>query len=172
MTNEHTRAGPNRSLWLRILLVGVTGALPLFVVSMILTHASYSGPIEFAQQERRGNAVEQRLELLFEALPRYRAAARRSLSDSASESRELSEAQRQIDQAMLAVTLAYGGELGRALKLGDGASSGSQRSSVRLSVVQSEWDELKRAPLAVAADTEATSQLLEAVRDMIRYVGD
>jgi PAS domain S-box-containing protein len=144
-------------LWLRILLVGVTGALPLFVVSLVLINVSYSGAIAFGQKEQRGNAFERPLERLFQVLPAYQAAARRTLATQPPDPLELSKARQQIDAAVHVVVTAQAGEL---------------ESVSQLSKVQRGWAELEQAPVSVAAGDEATKQLLESVRDMIRYAGD
>jgi PAS domain S-box-containing protein len=144
-------------LWLRVLLVGLTGALPLFVVSLVLINVSYSGAIDFGQKEQRGNAFQRPLERLFQLLPAYQAAARRALAAQPPGQLELSKARQQIDDALRAVASADDRALG-------GAS--------QLSALQREWAELERAPLSVAAGDEAASQLLEAVRGMIRSAGD
>ncbi|HYQ01839.1 MAG TPA: ATP-binding protein [Polyangiaceae bacterium] len=157
MTSNDPRAVRDTKLWLRILLLGLTGTLPLFVVSLDLINGSYSGAIAFCEKEQRGNAFERSLERLLEELPTYEAAARRAVATDASDRRELSLAQQRIDQALQAVAMAQAAEL---------------RSAAQLNEVQREWERLKEAPLVVAAAHAATNQLLESVRGMIRYTGD
>jgi PAS domain S-box-containing protein len=156
-TTDDTRAVRDTRLWLRILLVGLTGALPLFVVSLVLINVSYSSAIDFGEKELRGNAFQRPLERLFQLLPAYQAAAERALAIQPPDQLELSKARQQIDDALRAVA---------------STDDSALRSASQLSVLQREWAELERAPLAVAADGEATSQLLESVRGMIRYAGD
>ncbi|HEY5374374.1 MAG TPA: ATP-binding protein [Polyangiaceae bacterium] len=154
---DNTRAVRDTRLWLRILLVGLTGALPLFVVSLVLINISYSGAIEFGQKEQRGNAFQRPLQRLFQRLPTYQAAVRRTLAAQTPDQLELSKARQQIDEALKAVVAADAGEL---------------EDASQLSALEREWAELERAPLSVAAGDQATRQLLEAVRGMIRYAGD
>ena len=157
MTTDDTRAVRDTALWLRILLVGLTGALPLFVVSLVLINVSYSGAIDFGQKEQRGNAFERPLERLFQLLPAYQAAVRRALATPTPDQVELSKARQQVDDALQAVAAADASEL---------------ENAAQLSAVQREWAELEQAPLSVAAGDQATSHLLESVRGMIRYAGD
>ena len=157
MMTDNTRAVRDTRLWLRILLVGLTGALPLFVVSLVLINISYSGAIEFGQKEQRGNAFQRPLQRLFQRLPTYQAAVRRTLAAQTPDQLELSKARQQIDEALKAVVAADAGEL---------------EDASQLSALEREWAELERAPLSVAAGDQATRQLLEAVRGMIRYAGD
>src|SRR6187399_2935991 len=58
-------------LWRRLVLVAITGAVPLFLVSLFSVHSSYSPEVHFSQQERRGVAFLSRLDVVFEALSRY-----------------------------------------------------------------------------------------------------
>src|SRR6478609_2064681 len=157
MTSYDPLAGQDTRLWLRILLLAFTGALPLFVVSLDLINGSYSGAIAFCEKEQRGNAFQRSLERLLEILPTYETAARRVLANRSSDQRELAIAQQRIDEAVRAVAMAEAGEL---------------RSAAQLKAVQEEWAQLKQAPLAVATAHASTNRLLESVHGMIRYTGD
>ena len=154
---DNTGAVRDTRLWLRILLVGLTGALPLFVVSLVLIDVSYSGAIDFGQKERQGNAFQRPLQRLFQRLPTYQAAVRRTLAARTPDQLEVSKARQQIDEALKAVVAADAGEL---------------ENASQLSALQRKWAELERAPLSVAAGDQATRELLESLRGMIRYAGD
>src|SRR5450631_1982143 len=157
MMTDNMRVVRNTRLWLRILLVGLTGALPLFVVSLVLINISYSGAIDFGQKEQRGNAFQRPLQRLFQRLPTYQTAVRRTLAAQTPDQLELSKARQQIDEALKAVVAADAGEL---------------ENASQLSALERKWAELERAPLSVAAGDQATRELLESVRGMIRYAGD
>jgi PAS domain S-box-containing protein len=172
MLKSEARSPSDTRLWRRILLVGVTGSAPLFVVSLLLINLAYSGAIDFGLQEQRGNAFERPLEHLFELLPRYQAAARAALAASPSTELSLPEAKRQIDEAVSRVASEYEGELGHALQFNDAALRSRDRTDARLSVLQSTWRELAQAPLEVAAKGEAVNQLQKSVRAMIDHAGD
>jgi PAS domain S-box-containing protein len=152
------------------LLLAVTGALPLFLVALVLINLAYSGPIDFGEQELRGNALERPLERLLELLPRYREAARHTLSDPNANPDELSNTRLQIDRAVSALAAAYDGELGRALHLAGPADAKPDGS--RLKTLQKQWQDLEHAPAMVAANDEADVQLTGSIREMIRYIGD
>ncbi len=164
---DQSQSVRDESLWQRILLVGLTGAVPLFVVSLVLLNVAYSDAIEFGVREQRGNAFQGSLEGLLELLPRYELAARQEVAGETEPRLELSDVERKIDAALRVVTADLGGEVGRALGLTD-AAPGS-RNSIAL---QAQWDELKRAPRSVVASGEAVSRLSDSVHDMIRRTGD
>jgi PAS domain S-box-containing protein len=179
MTNEQrqslrdkTQSLRDRTLWKRIVLVGLTGALPLFAVSLILIQVAYSDAIAFGVQEQRGNAFERPLERLFEALPMHQVASKHKLDSVAGAEAELLQAKQRIDEALQEVSAAYAGELGSALRFTDAELGASHRAHARLSAVRGAWQELKRAPLAVAADADDAGRLLDAVRAMIQHAGD
>ena len=158
------------ALWRRLLLVALTGAVPLFIVSLTLIKTAYSELIDFGQQEQRGNALQRPLERLLDLLPRYQAAAQQALVAPGSASSEANELRAQLEQAFAALADGYDGELGRALKLAGPPPGGGDVP--QLAVAQRQWRELRTAPLAIAASGQAVTQLVAAVRGMIRHVGD
>src|SRR6185295_11661461 len=81
MTQQRTQAAKDARLWQRLLLVALTGAMPLFVVAVLLLHATYSTTIDFAKQERRGVAFQSRLDGVLEAAARHLNAARSSAGE-------------------------------------------------------------------------------------------
>src|SRR5207244_949490 len=170
MINDETVR--DTAVWKRIVLVGVTGALPLFVVALILIHVAYSGAIDFALQEQRGNALERPLERLLQLLPLHQLAARRQLAGESPPQLSLAESQRRIDDALAVVALAYDGEPGRRLGLSAAELGPPNRANASLSAVKRQWLELKRAPLPVVANGEASGSLLASLRAMIEHVGD
>ena len=170
MTSAETRPIRDTRLWLRFVLLSVTGTLPLFVVSLVVIHLSYSGPIAFGEQERRGIALERPLESVLRLLPHYQWAVRQTLADANSSSDELSKTRLQIDRAMNDLVAASDGDLGRALHLV--ASGGGQREHNRWSALRQQWQELERLPPRVVTSGEACVRLSNSVREMIRYIGD
>jgi len=171
MLEHDTRPRYDARLWQRILLVGMIGALPLFVVSLLLIDVAYDGAIDFGIQERRGNAFQRPLEELVELVLRYEmAAGQAQVADT--ENRELAEVQRQIDETLRTVQMEYEGDLGRALQFSDAALHATNRDNARLSVLKRCWSELKRAPLEAAASGEIAKPLLDSVRAMINNAGD
>ncbi|HXK20492.1 MAG TPA: hypothetical protein VNG33_21930, partial [Polyangiaceae bacterium] len=172
MTDDQRQSARDRAVWKRIVLVGVTGALPLFLVALVLIHVAYSDAVDFGLQEQRGTAFERPLERLFELVPLYRLEAQHQLGAGVAAAPRPPEIERRIDDALRAVTLAYDGELGRALRFSDAELGARHRPDARLAELQDRWRRLKQAPLEVAASAGGTSQLLECLRAMIQHAGD
>ena len=170
MTSDDTRPTRGARLWLRVLLLGVTGALPLFVVALVLIHLAYSGPVDFGEQEQRGNALERPLELLLQLVPRYQDAARQALAKPDRSSEDLSDTRARIDHAIDSLALAYDGRLDQGLHFSN--ASDASREANRVKVLQTEWRALEREPTAVAANGETSARLSASVREMIRHIGD
>src|SRR5665213_3592364 len=154
-------------LWQRLLLVGLTGAVPLFIVSLVLIKLSYSSSINFAFQEQRGIAFLRPLEQLFDLFQRYQAAARQTLAGDDSAAQKLADLRQQIDKSMDLLAANYNGDLGQALAFTDAELALRKRDNARLSVLQDYWKTLKTASPAVAAGSETTSQLIASIRTMI-----
>jgi len=172
MKDDQTQSARDNAVWKRIVLVGVTGALPLFLVALVLIHVAYSDAVDFGLQEQRGNAFERPLEHLLELVPAYQLAARRQLAGEPAAGLTLTESRREIDEGLRAVAAAYDGELGRALQFSDAELLARHRPNARLSVVRDAWLRLKQAPLEVAASAEGTTVILECLRSMIQHAGD
>jgi len=85
-------------LWQRLLLVALTGTVPLFIVAVALINASYSGGIDSARQEKRGNAFQRPLEQLLDLVPRYQAAARQAVGGDSVALSQLAELRQHMDQ--------------------------------------------------------------------------
>ncbi len=96
--NDPTLQASDIKLWQRLLLVALTGAVPLFIVALVSLRISYRGGVEFSRQELRGNAFERPLEQLLDLTPQYQAATRRPGTESS-----LASLRRQIDGAMAAL---------------------------------------------------------------------
>jgi PAS domain S-box-containing protein len=160
------------NLWRRLLLVGVTGAVPLFIVSLVLIKWFYGGSINFALQEQKGIAFQRPLEQLLDLFPRYQAAARQTLAGEGSSSSKLADLRRQIDSSMDAFAANYNGDLGRALKFTDAELASRKLDNARLSVLQENWKILENAPPAEAARDDAAGRCVASVRAMITHAGD
>jgi len=159
-------------LWQRLLLVALTGTVPLFIVAVALINASYSGGIDSARQEKRGNAFQRPLEQLLDLVPRYQAAARQAVGGDSVALSQLAELRQQMDQAMNSLAVEYDGALGRALKFTDAELTMRKRDNARLAVVQANWKNLESAAPAVAAHSESANQLISSIRTMIVHAGD
>jgi PAS domain S-box-containing protein len=155
----------------RILLVGMTGGLPLFLVALLLINVAYSTPIEFGQQERRGLAFARQVESVLEALSSYASAARRASVDPA-ETEAWLMARRDVDQNVQTLASSYQGELGRQLGF-DGAQLRAQgRALASLDTLQNSWRELRLLPAAAAAGPHGMTNMVVSLRAMTEVMGD
>lgn len=162
----------NLKIWHRIVIVAVAGVVPLAAIALFVIGTSITKDIRFGRQELRGNAFQRPLETLLEVLPQHEMLARKALGGDAQAQAQLAENEQKIDAALDGVAQVYAGELGRALQFNDAALAERQRDNARLSVVRNNWQNLKHAPLAIAAGDDATSSLMNSVRAMIAHAGD
>jgi len=159
-------------LWHYILLAAAVGVLPMTGIVMFVMGTSVNKDINFGAQEMRGDAFQRPLEQLLDLFPRYQAAARQAVAGDESVKAGLADLQPQIDSQLEALATIYNGELGQALKFTDAELAARKRDNARLSVVLAGWQNLKSAPLAVAAGDEAAGNLVASVRAMIAHAGD
>ncbi len=159
-------------IWHRIMIVAVTGVVPLAAIALFVIGTSITKDIRFGRQELRGNAFQRSLETLLELLPQHEALARKTLGGDADAKAQMAQNEQKIDGALDAVAHVYNGDLGRALQFNDAALAERQRDNARISVVRNNWLSLEHAPLAAAAADDATSSLVSSVRAMIAHAGD
>jgi PAS domain S-box-containing protein len=129
--------------------VGLFGAAPLCVVSLFLTRTIYGTVIDFTEQERRGVAVHRRLERLLDAVGRYSSASVRRLSERAPGT-PLTEAARAMDGAFEDLAVDHS-EFGP-----------------RLTSIKQELGMLEAAPPSAVALAEHTSNVAEALVELIQ----
>ena len=159
-------------LWQRLLLVGLTGTVPLFIVALILIKSTYSDSINFALQEQRGIVFQRPLEQLLDLLPRYEAATRQASTSEAMAGDSAGDLRQQIDRAMDTLASNYNGDLGKALAFTDTELSARQRSNARLSVLQTNWNNFKQGSLSDLKHSKALTNMVGSVRTMIAHSGD
>ena len=159
-------------LWRHFVLVGLTGAVPLFIASLMLINATYLKPIHFSQQERRGLTFQRLLEPLLVLLPRYQEAARRTAAGEPSEAFVLADLQQQIDQAVYRLSTNYQGHLGAQLKFTDAELALRGRDNARLAVLQTNWTALRQSPSSAIARGPGVTHTMDAVRSMFAQSGD
>lgn len=171
MKNKPLQAN-NIRLWQRLLLVGLTGTIPLFIVSLILIKITYSDSIYFAVQEQRGIAFQRPLEQLLFLVPRYEAAARQEASGGVGATNEVTGLRQQIDMEMDLVATNYNGTLGRALKFTNRELARRGRDTGRLSTLQACWANLQKASPADSSLAKAGNDLVASLRTMIAHASD
>ncbi len=171
MKNKPLRAGDIK-LWQRILLVGLTGTLPLFIVSLILIKTSYSDSIHFGKQERLGITFVRPLERLLYLVPRYQAAARQAVAGDRTANPELTRLQQQINQELDRLADHYQGKLGKVLKFTDAELAAQHREIARLSVLQSNWAGLQQTASTGPAGDAFARNMVDSIQAMIAHAGD
>src|ERR1017187_10002768 len=107
-------------LWHRIVLVALTGTVPLLAVTVFVISTSINKDIDFGLQEVKGDVFQRPVEQLLDLLPRHQAAARAALGGDASAKANLAQLQQQIDQAFTGVTEVHA-RLGKDLQFTDEA---------------------------------------------------
>jgi len=139
----------SRKLWGRLLLVGLCGAAPLFVVSLLLIGRIYGTAIDFAVQERLGISIHRRLERVLAAVGRYSAADARALSARAP-SADVAEAAQGVKTAFAELAI----------------------DRTELATLERELTRLEAAPPSAAALAERTSTATTALVNAIQRNAD
>ena len=89
----------NIKLWHRIVLVALTGIVPMVAITVYVISTSINKDIAFGVQEGKGNAYQRPLEKLLDLFPQHQALARKALAGDATAKSQLPQLQQQIDQA-------------------------------------------------------------------------
>ncbi|HLP77539.1 MAG TPA: methyl-accepting chemotaxis protein [Candidatus Paceibacterota bacterium] len=158
-------------LWHRIVLVALTGTIPLLAVTLFVISTSINKDIDFGIQETKGNRFQVPLEQLLDLLPRHQAQAERALRGDVQAKGQLPDLQRKIDQAFAALKEVYS-QLGEDLQFTDEGLATRQRQDASFASIFSTWQQLRGATPDVAAQSEPTAKLVASVRTMITHVGD
>lgn len=166
MQERVTPSAGDRKLWPRLLLVGLSGALPLFVVALLLIHRTYGSAIEFGVQEQRGIALQRRLERVLAAVGRY-SAAQHSPDGTAAATGEVTGARAEMVAAVRALGSDYRGELGRQL----GFDANGQQAAL-LTALEDRSRALEQAPIASTVAFEHGRAVMATVRAMIEHNAD
>lgn len=156
-------------LWRRLVLVAITGAVPLCLVSLFSVHSSYSPEVHFSQQERRGVAFLGRLDRVFETLSRYTESIAATRAGRAGEA-SVTDVEREVKAALGALAHDYEGELGQRLDFEAVALADAGREDASLTSVQERWRALEAARGAIV--TDAIRKLVGSVRAMIEHTAD
>ena len=154
-----------------IVLVAVTGALPLLIVTLYIISASINSDIEFNAREVKGNAFQRPLSQLLDLLPRHDAAARRAASGDASAKSDLTQLAAKIDAVFNSLSDVHA-QFGEVLQFTESGLASRQRDNARLDRVLEQWNRLRTAGNAGVADSAACGQLIQAVRTMHTHAGD
>jgi PAS domain S-box-containing protein len=171
MKQKAAQAASDSRLWQRLLLVALTGAVPMFVVSVVLINESYSKTIDFGLQEQRGVLFQRRLARVLELLLPYTAAAEKVTVEGPA-SADLVAARSDLDAAVQALASDHAGELGDQLHFREAALRARGRDDASLPNLQKRWQNLQTAPPSPAAVADRTRQLVASLRAMIEHNAD
>ena len=155
----------------RIIIVALSGMVPLIAILLYVIASSINSNIAFTSLERDGVAYQKPLGVLLDLIPQYQASARKAAGGDSSGADQLKVLQGRIDQAFSNLS-ATNTQLGARLKYTDAELASRKRDIARLSVSQSDWQNLKNASASDVAKGEVTTKLVAAVRAMIAHAGD
>jgi PAS domain S-box-containing protein len=147
----------DRKLWLRLVLVGLAGALPLFLVSVYLINSTYETPLTFIARERQGIAMQRPLEHVLELLPRYVTTAR-DVELGQAKRDELSAAQTALQTALNQLFETHRSGIVKLHPAETETRPDADES--HLTLLQGQWDSLNQHPSDVIAtiDRAAVAQ--------------
>lgn len=158
-------------LWHRIVLVNLTGVLPLVAICLYVITTSIKKDIDFGLWETYGNAYQRPLAQLLDLLPRYQETARAALANDADARSRLPGLQSQIDQAFSDLN-AMQAAFGEPLQFTAEGLASRKREQARPDLVSQAWQQLRSAPLETAASEATVGALVGTVRTMITHAGD
>ena len=157
--------------FIELIIVALSGMVPLIAILLYVIASSINSNIAFTSLERDGVAYQKPLGVLLDLIPQYQASARKAAGGDSSGADQLKVLQGRIDQAFSNLS-ATNTQLGARLKFTDAELASRKRDIARLSVSQSDWQNLKNASASDVAKGEVTTKLVAAVRAMIAHAGD
>ena len=146
-------------------------ALPLVAVTFFATIKGVNKDINFAVQEKRGNAFQRPLEALLDAIPQHQWLASAVARGDQAAKAVMLEKQVQIDQMFTELETAAG-KYGPALQFTDQGLSKRKRAGLDPRTVKAHWQKVKQSSVSSGDFAEQHKQLITAVRGMISHAGD
>ncbi len=142
----------------------------------VLAYFAMSGvnrPIQFAEQELKGNRYQRPLEQLMKLLPTHESLSKRAVAGDTGLNSSIVRTNEEIDAAFSALK-AVDAELGEVLQFNDEALRKAGRDQAKASVVNSKWQELKRDSLSLSTQQikNRHNEILTDVQAMILHAGD
>ncbi|HEX5218926.1 MAG TPA: methyl-accepting chemotaxis protein [Verrucomicrobiae bacterium] len=146
-------------------------ALPLVAVTFFATIKGVNKDINFAVQEKKGNAFQRPLQALLDALPQHQwYASAVARGDQAAKAMML-EKQVQIDQIFVDLEAAAA-KYGNDLQFTEKGLSAAKRDGLEPRHLKANWQKLKASAATSGDSVEQHKQLIAAVRGMIDHAGD
>ena len=156
----------------RLLLVAVTGSVPLFVVSLALLFSSFRDRLAVLLQEERGVAFQAPIEALIHAGPRARAAALAASRGDGAEAALLGKLRADMDREVTALTGNSLSPLGRQLAVNAAPLDRNLPQDAGLAEILDAWKQFQRVGLAANPDPAATALLLDCLGRKVTRVRD
>ena len=152
-----------------LLVIGV--AVPLVAVTFFATVTGVNKDINFALQEKKGNAFQKPLEALLDAIPQHQwLASAVARGDQAAKTMML-EKEVQIDQIFADLETANS-KYGEALQFTDAGLSKRKRDGLDPRSLKASWLKLKQTAVTTGDSVEQHKALVAALRGMISHAGD
>ena len=156
----------------RLLLVAVTGSVPLFVVALALLSASFESHQAVLIQEERGVAFQEPLESLIHTVPRARAAALAAARGDTKEAGILSSLRRSMERDIQSLTANSLSRLGQALAVTGEPLDPGLRQDAGLSEILEAWRRFEETGLSGRPDPTATTLLLDCLGRKVTRIRD
>ena len=155
----------------RLALISLAYSIPLIAIVAMLV-SNIRGYISFAEQETYGNAVQRPLAKLLDCIPKHYFAAAGKGGSGLLEP-NVSSIETEIDRALTELGNVLD-QHGQALEFTDEGLAKRDRSHVRLSNIQSEWNALKSTRTHSDMETLRNGHfhLMEDLLTIVAHAGD
>ena len=156
-------------------LVGLF-AVPTSLAALYFIVTGINKDIDFAVQEKHGNAYQRCLERLLDELPEHEHYSVELLSDRRSSMPQVLELDHAIDAALNELAKVQD-QYGAELQLTPRDLSRHKRDHLTLVSIRTKWEELRtqpgrQAPRSLKAEREMHRHLIDDLRTLIAHVGD
>lgn len=157
----------------KIALIIASVALPLIAATLFATIKGFNKDINFALQEQKGNAFQEPLQGLLDAIPKHQWLAEASSRGDASAKEPLSAQQIAIDRLFADLEL-VNSKYGIDLQFTDEGLAKRKRQNMDPRSVKAAWNKLKQQLGSLKAEdlAEQHKALVASVRTMITHAGD
>ena len=156
----------------KLLLIALSFGLPIAVLLCLLVYEGQK-QIDFGQKEIYGNAYQNPLEDLLDAVGQHQLAASRLLTGDATAAVQLASLKQQADRAFEALETVDKAH-GATLQFTDAGLGQRHIENARPSAVRKKWQELSAqvAMLPLAANRERHASIIADLRTMITHAGN
>jgi methyl-accepting chemotaxis protein len=156
----------------RLLMLSTAYMVPVAVLAYFAL-SGVNAPIEFAEQEIKGNSYQQPLERLLDLVPTHELLIQKRLMGSKGIDATLNQNEEAINNALVSLK-AIDAKLGTDLQFIDESLKKSGREEAKVSTLTTKWQELKgdSSSLTVLQSKQRHSEIITNVLAMITHAGD